>query len=111
MAKNYIPSQRGTTQTAFKIGAPGGIDIDAGAATTPWTLTLPAGPGTSGFVLATNGAGATSWIAVGAASDSTTPYYIPPGETFTNNVNRQNLFNTTIVIDGDLVVDGLLIQV
>lgn len=111
MAKNYIPSQRGTTQTAFKIGAPGGIDLDASAASSPWTLTLPAGPGTSGYVLATNGSGATSWIAVGAASDSTTPYYIPVGELFVNNLNRQNLFNTPIIIDGDLEINGLLIEV
>lgn len=111
MAKNYIPSQRGTTQAAFKIHAPGGIDIDASAASTPWTLTLPAGPGTAGYVLATNGSGATSWIAVGSASDNTTPYYIPTGELFVNNLNRQNLFNVPITIDGTLEINGLLVEV
>lgn len=40
-----------------------------------------------------------------------TPYYIPSGETFTVPVNKQALFSETIINDGTLVVDGLLLEV
>ena len=75
-----------------------------------YTYTLPLDDGTASQVLATDGAGILSW-ATAAASDNTVPYYIPIGETFTNNLYRQSLFATTITIDGTLVVDGLLIEV
>lgn len=108
MPKPYIPAQRGTANDKFRIGD---VDIDASVAVSPWSFVLPPTPGTSGYVLTTDGSGILSWTAVGAASDSTTPYYIPVGETFTNNINRQNLFSATIVVDGTLEVDGLLINV
>lgn len=40
-----------------------------------------------------------------------TPYYIPAGEVFTVPVNKQVLWKEPIVVDGALVVNGLLIQV
>lgn len=39
----------------------GNITISAGATPTPYTFTLPSTGGTSGYVLSTNGSGATSW--------------------------------------------------
>lgn len=39
----------------------GNITISAGATPTPYTFTLPSTAGTSGYVLSTNGSGATSW--------------------------------------------------
>jgi hypothetical protein len=39
------------------------------------------------------------------------PYYIPVGETYTVEQNKQGLFALPITIDGDLVVDGILVQV
>jgi hypothetical protein len=106
----FYPKQRGTSETAFKIGFTK-IDLDTSNIISPWTWTFPATPGTAGYVLQTDGTGVLSWAAVGAASDSTTPYYIPVGETFINHINRQNLFSTSITVDGTLEVDGLLINV
>ena len=100
----------GTTKDVFDIGLLG-ISLDASAVVTPWTLTFPPSPGTSGYVLTTNGAGITSWSAVGAAVDFTVPFFISTGDTFRVNTNRQALYSVPIDIEGDLVVDGLLIQV
>ncbi len=110
----FYPKQSGTTVQSFAIGAGTGknqFTIDASSLTTNTTWIIPNGNGTAGYVLSTDGTGNLSWIAVGSAQDQTTPYYIPTGETFTNNVNRQNLFSTAIEVDGTLEVDGLLIQV
>lgn len=111
MAKNFIPNQRGTTNDKFKIGANSGVDLDTSAVSSPYPFVFPPTAGTSGYVLSTDGTGNLSWVAVGAASDNTTPYFIPTGDAFTNNLYRQNLFETSIDIEGTLVVDGLLIQV
>jgi len=68
--------------------------------------------GTSGQVLTTDGAGNLSWAAGGGGGDSgQMPYYIPPGETYTIQLYRQGLFRLPITIDGDLVVNGILVQV
>lgn len=100
----------GTTRPAFEIGLQG-ITLDGSSVVTPWTLVFPPTPGSAGYALTTDGTGVTSWAAVGAAADGTTPYFIPVGETFTNNINRQNLFNINIDVEGTLVVDGQLIEV
>lgn len=105
---NTFVRQRGTTQNQFKIGS---VDLDASLAGSPWSFVFPVDPGATGQVLTSTGGGQLTWAAVGAAADSTTPYFIPTGETFTNAENRQSLFTTPITIDGDLVVNGLLIQV
>lgn len=66
--------------------------------------------GLPGQVLTSGGYGGhLSWTTPN--SDSTVPFYISVGETFTVNANRQALFAVPITVDGDLVVDGLLIQV
>lgn len=39
------------------------------------------------------------------------PYYVPAGDTFTVPLNQQALFSDPITIDGDLVVNGRLIDV
>lgn len=112
MAKNYIPNQRGTTNDKFRIDATGtGVDLDTSLVSTPYSFIFPPTAGTTGYVLSTNGAGVLSWIATGAASDNTTPYHIPTGETFTNNINRQNLWTTSIDVEGTLEVNGMLIEV
>ena len=111
---NFYPRQAGTTNTTFTIGAGNGkvpFTIDTGVVATPSTWILPATNGTAGYVLSNDGTGTLSWVAVGAASDSTTPYYVPVGETFTNNINRQNLFTTDIVVDGILEINGMLLEV
>ena len=109
MVKKYVPAQHGTTKDKFELAQ--ALDLDASLVASPWSFVFPAGPGTAGYVLQSTGGGQLVWAAVGAAEDQTTPYFIPAGETFTNRENKQNLFNVPITIEGDLVVDGLLIQV
>lgn len=68
--------------------------------------------GTNGQVLTTDGAGNLSWATGGGGGDSgQMPYYIPPGQTYTIQLYRQGLFTIPITIDGDLVVNGILVQV
>ena len=68
--------------------------------------------GTSGYVLQTNGSGNLSWAAPGGGSDTgQMPYYIPSGTTYTVQENRQGLFSIPITVDGDLVINGILVQV
>jgi hypothetical protein len=68
--------------------------------------------GTDGYVMTTDGTGNLSWAAGGGGGDSgQMPYYIPPGQTYTIQLYRQGLFTIPITIDGDLVVNGILVQV
>lgn len=67
--------------------------------------------GTSGQVISTDGNGVLSFTTVSSGGEGQMPYYIPEGETYTVEENKQGLFAVPITIDGDLVVNGLLIQV
>jgi hypothetical protein len=69
--------------------------------------------GSDGEVLTADSAApaGVKWATPAATGDNTTPYYIPEGETFVNNLYRQNLFNTPIVVDGTLEINGLVIEV
>lgn len=102
---------KGTTESTFDIGLSPKQTFDASALTANRVWVLPDSNGVAGYVLSTDGAGVLSWIAVGAAQDQTTPYFIPDGDVFTNNLYRQNLFATSIDIEGILVVDGILEEV
>lgn len=102
---------KGTSERSFDIGLTNKQTFDANHFTASHTWVLPNGDGSDGYSLTTNGLGVLSWAPSGAASDNTTPYFIPAGETFTNHINRQNLFHVDIVIDGVLAIDGMLIEV
>jgi hypothetical protein len=106
----YRIKLNGTTLPTFDIGL-SKFTFDTSSITSPWTLTLPAGPGVNGYVLQTDGTGATSWAAVGAAADSTVPYFIPPATTFTVNDNKQALYSVPIDVEGTLEINGLLVEV
>lgn len=68
--------------------------------------------GSSGYVITTDGTGNLSWAAGGGGGgDGQMPYYIPSGETYTIPLYKQGLFSVPITIDGDLVVNGILVQV
>ncbi len=56
----------------------GYVQVQPAAAAGSWTLTLPTGAGTSGYVLQTNGAGVTSWVAQssGTTTGSGTANYV-----------------------------------
>ena len=55
--------------------------------------------------------GSGNWRKLGAGSDSIVPYYIPINETYVVPLNKQALYHMPIVVDGDLEIDGFLIEV
>jgi hypothetical protein len=57
--------------TLYQATDPDGITIESGVNTSAWTLTLPTGPGVSGELLSTDGAGNTSWITGGITIGTT----------------------------------------
>jgi hypothetical protein len=69
--------------------------------------------GTTGQVLTTDGNGVLSFSSVNVQSNNAgpMPYFIPTGESYIVNENFQGLFAEPITIDGELVVDGSLIEV
>jgi hypothetical protein len=68
--------------------------------------------GNSGYILSTNGAGNLSWAdAASTQSPAPMPVVINTGNTLTISSNYQGLFGTTITVDGELVVDGILVDV
>ena len=66
--------------------------------------------GSSGQVIATDGSGNLSFTSV-AGSPAPMPYYIPADNTVTIPEYYQGLYFYPITIDGDLQVDGILVQV
>lgn len=67
--------------------------------------------GSSGQVLTTDGAGNLSFSTVSGGGGGQMPYYIPTGESYTIEANKQGLFAIPITVDGDLYVNGVLVQV
>lgn len=110
----FYPKQSGTTEQSFAIGAGHNkysFTLDASTLTASRIWTLPNSNGYSGQVLSTDGSGNLSWITTGGASaDVTVPYYLPPTESYTVAINKQALFGEDILVEGDLEVDGHLID-
>lgn len=109
----FYPKQSGTTEQSFEIGAghnKSGLTIDVTALAGDQTWKIPSTGGSFGDNLTTDGSGNLSWAPPGAASDSTVPTYISAAQTYRVNADRQALFIQDIVVDGDLVVDGALID-
>ena len=107
----FYPKQRGTTEQIFDIGAGSGkfpFTLDASGFTSAHQWVLPDSDGTASQVLSTDGAGNLTWATDKGAQ---TPSYIPTGETFTVETDKQVLYAEDIVIDGYLIVDGDLIDV
>lgn len=69
--------------------------------------------GTSGQALTTDGNGSLSFSTISVESNRAAPmpYLIPTGESYIVNENFQGLYTETIVIDGELTVDGMLIEI
>lgn len=67
--------------------------------------------GTEGQVIATDGSGNLSFADAGSGGDGQVPTLIPEDETYTVLENKQVLFNLPIDVQGDLEVNGVLIQV
>lgn len=69
--------------------------------------------GTSGQVISTDGNGVLSFTTVNAESNRAAPmpYQIDTGDSYIVNENFQGLYSNPITIDGELVVDGMLIEI
>lgn len=68
--------------------------------------------GTDGYVLATNGSGNLSWIdAASTQSAAPMPIVVDEGNTLVIAANYQGLFGTPLTINGNLEIDGALIDV
>jgi len=68
--------------------------------------------GNVGYLLNTNGNGTLSWVdAASTQSPAPMPIVIDVGNTLTISSNYQGLFGTTITVDGELVIDGILVDV
>lgn len=69
--------------------------------------------GSNGQALVTDGSGVLSFQTITTTSNraAVMPYNIPVGESFIIDENFQGLYSQTITIDGELEVDGILIEV
>lgn len=75
-----------------------------------WVLTFPSSAGSVGQVLTTDGTGQTSWSSVGSDAGFV-PTYLVEGESWVLPENKQAVFATDIYSEGELIVDGILIEV
>jgi hypothetical protein len=66
--------------------------------------------GANGYALITDGNGNLSFNSIESNKAAPMPYYIGNTESFIVNENFQGLFSEPIEIDGELVVDGVLIE-
>lgn len=69
--------------------------------------------GSTGQAIVTDGSGNLSFQSINATSNRAAPmpYLIPDGESYIVNENFQGLFAYPITIDGELEVDGMLIEI
>lgn len=70
--------------------------------------------GNIGEYLKTDGLGNLAWDSIGNLASNRAapmPYLIPTGESYIVNENFQGLYSQAITIDGELEVDGILIEV
>jgi hypothetical protein len=74
------------------------------SATSAWTLTLPVSPGTNGYVLSTDGAGTTSWIATSGGGGTVTSVNVSGGTTGLTTSGGPITGSGTITLAGTLAV-------
>lgn len=69
--------------------------------------------GSQGQILTTNGSGTLSWSSAGPNNYvvAPMPYYIGTEETYYVTENKQGIFSVPLTIDGQLNIDGALVQV
>jgi hypothetical protein len=69
--------------------------------------------GTSGQALTTDGNGNLTFSTINTESNRAAPmpYLIPTGESYIVNDNFQGLYTQAITIDGELTVDGILVEI
>jgi len=70
--------------------------------------------GSNGQYLQTDGSGNLIWDSVANITSNNAgpmPYYIATGESYIINENKQGLYSEVITIDGEFVIDGMLIEI
>ena len=69
--------------------------------------------GSNGQAITTDGLGNLIFSTISSESNraATMPYLIPTGEAYIVNENFQGLYSNAITIDGELTVDGMLIEI
>lgn len=68
--------------------------------------------GSNGYIISTDGSGNLNFISPSATqSPAPMPTYVASGDTVTISANYQGIFGYPITVDGDFVVDGILIDV
>ena len=69
--------------------------------------------GTTGQVVTTDGAGNLTFTTISTSGNlaAPMPYFIPTGSSYTVSNNFPGLFSIPITIDGELEIDGVLIEV
>ena len=68
--------------------------------------------GSSGYVISTDGAGNLNFVSPSSSqSPAPMPTYVAAGDVLTISANYQGIFGYPITIDGEIVVDGILIDV
>jgi hypothetical protein len=82
----------------------GTVQIQGSPSSGSWTLTFPTGPGTSGQVLQTDGAGTLSWTSAPTLTSITTPLVI--GDTTFQSSGGVSIGTATDPGAGNLLVNG-----
>ena len=80
----------------------GAVTVKSAAAAGTWTMTLPTTAGTNGYVLSTDGAGATSWIATSGGGGTVTSVNVSGGTTGLTTSGGPITGSGTITLAGTL---------
>ncbi len=94
-----------TGKVAFSGATSGVVTVQPAAAAGTWTMTLPTGVGTSGYVLQTDGAGVTSWVAQSGGSASTIQLFKWISDQ-SNGTTVETDLNTATTAANQLATDG-----
>lgn len=90
----------------------GGVLVSDGNVTLGTVANVHISGGSDGYLLSTNGSGTLSWVdAASTQSASPMPTIINDGDTLTIPEFYQGLFGVAITVDGNLEIDGILIDV
>lgn len=100
-----------STVTANNLSAIGNVEFTGAEVALGNVANLSILGGANGQIITTDGTGNLSFVDTGSGGDGQVPTLIPEGETYIVLENKQVLFNLPINVQGDLVVNGFLIQV
>ena len=90
----------------------GGVLVSDGNVTLGTVANLHISGGSDGYLLSTNGSGTLSWVdAASTQSAAPMPTIINDGDTLTIPEFYQGLFGVAITVDGNLEIDGILVDV